>query len=128
MGSERRFFMKWSRMALLAGLGLAGSAMMAGAVRGQDAQFDLPDGKGKDQVMVYCTTCHAISIVTAQRKSTQQWGDTVEMMMSRGAQVTEEDYPVVVEYLGANFSEQASGKAPTVATMAPTGAAATKTP
>jgi uncharacterized membrane protein len=123
--------MKWSRFALLAGTGALAAALLAGTGQSQApaadpaaAQFDLPDGVGKEQVMTACTTCHAISIVTAQRKSLQQWGDTVEMMMGRGAQVTEEDYPVIVEYLGAHLGDQPAKGPATAAARAPD----TKTP
>jgi hypothetical protein len=79
-----------------------GAIVFAGPGNAQDAP--LPDGPGKDKLMTACSACHAITQVTSQRRTTAQWADTVDQMIARGAPVTDDDYKVIVEYLGKNFA------------------------
>lgn len=92
-------FARWALVAGLSGLALAGSLRAQ-----QQPQFDLPDGPGKDKVAAACSTCHAITQVTSQARTAPQWADTVDQMISRGAPVSEEDYPIIVDYLGKHFA------------------------
>ena len=92
-----------------------GAIALAGVGVAQDVQ--LPEGQGKDKLMAACTACHGLDQVTSQRRPSAQWASTVDQMIARGAQVTDEDYPVVVEYLSKNFAPPAAGAA------APAGAA-----
>jgi len=74
-----------------------------------DAQTaDLPDGRGKEQVMNACASCHEIARVTAQRRSKAQWHETVDDMIARGAQVADADYDDVIAYLSTHFSTGAA--------------------
>ena len=82
-----------------------GVAMSAGLASAQEP--GLPDGPGKAQVMKACTACHAITQVTEQRKSQAEWADTVDQMIARGAQVSDPDYTVIVQYLGKNLGTAA---------------------
>ena len=99
--------------AMFLGLGSAAALASAGPALAQDAP--LPDGPGKQQIMTACTACHAITQVTSQRRSPASWADTVDQMISRGAEVSEADYPVVVAYLSKHY-----GTAPAAAAAAPT--------
>lgn len=95
-----------------------GAIALAGAGFAQDAV--LPDGPGKDKLMEACTACHGIDQVTGQRRPKEGWVETVDLMIARGAQLSGDDYPVVVEYLTSHFAPAAAAAAGT----APTGAAA----
>lgn len=64
----------------------------------------LPDGPGKTQVVEACSSCHAITQVTSQARSITQWAEIVEQMIARGAPVSDDDYPVIVKYLGKYFA------------------------
>lgn len=66
------------------------------------AQF--PPGPGQPQVQQACGPCHAITIVTAARKSEVEWERTVNAMITRGARVSDDDYDAILDYLIANFS------------------------
>jgi competence protein ComEA len=68
---------------------------------------DLPEGRGKEQVMNACASCHEIARVTAQRRSKAQWHETVDDMIARGAQVADADYDDVIAYLSTHFSTSA---------------------
>ena len=64
----------------------------------------LPPGKGKAIVQRDCAGCHALKVVTSKRASKQQWSALVDQMVSRGADVPDEEIETVVEYLAKNFS------------------------
>ena len=91
--------------------GSIGFAAFAIAGAGLAQEPGLPDGPGKDKIMEACTACHAITEVTNQRRAAPAWADTVDQMIARGAQVSDADYPVIVEYLGKHFAP--AGTAPT---------------
>ncbi len=84
------------KLAVLAGVTLAGAA-----VADEPA---LPDAPGKAQVIESCSSCHALTQVTSQVRSLAQWADTVEQMIARGAPVSDDDYPLIVKYLGKFFA------------------------
>jgi cytochrome c2 len=71
-------------------------------------ETDFPEGRGKEQVINACASCHEISRVTAQRRSKAQWHETVDDMIARGAQVADADYDDVIAYLSTHFSTRAA--------------------
>jgi hypothetical protein len=89
------------RALMVAAFGLS-TVCLAGPAMSQDVA--LPDGPAKDKLVTACSACHAITMVTSQRRSTAQWADTVDQMIARGAQVSDDDYKLIVEYLGKNFA------------------------
>ena len=109
-----------AKLIVAAGLGMGA---LAGAVHGQEpTAAELPDGPGKAQVMTACTACHAITQVTSQVHTKPQWAELVDQMIARGAAVSDEDYPVIVEYLGKNLAPAAStapAKTPRLRTAQP---------
>jgi len=96
-----------TKFGVLAAVALAGAAMAE--------ETELPDGPGKAQVIEACSSCHALTQVTAQARSMTQWAEIVEQMIARGAPVSDDDYPVIVKYLGKYFapaSRSAAMRAP----------------
>ncbi|HZR56493.1 MAG TPA: helix-hairpin-helix domain-containing protein [Terriglobales bacterium] len=67
-----------------------------------DAQT-LPPGKGQEIVQQKCVGCHALKVVTSKRASKEQWSALVDQMVSRGADVPDEDIETVINYLSTNF-------------------------
>ena len=63
----------------------------------------LPPGEGQDIVQHQCGGCHALKVVTSKRASRQQWSTLVDQMVSRGADVADDDIETVVQYLAKNF-------------------------
>jgi mono/diheme cytochrome c family protein len=78
---------------------LTSTAAFAAEVIGQ-----FPAGAGQPQVQAACGACHAVTVVTAARKSEPEWERTVAAMVTRGARVPDEDYDAIVDYLVRNFS------------------------
>ena len=71
---------------------------------GQDVP--LPDGDGKKIVEEKCTVCHDTSFITKQHLSKDDWTDMVKIMVASGATVTDEEMPVLIDYLVKNFGPQ----------------------
>jgi competence ComEA-like helix-hairpin-helix protein len=63
----------------------------------------LPPGKGKAIVQRNCAGCHALKVVTSKRASKEQWSTLVDQMVSRGADVSDDEIDTLVEYLAENF-------------------------
>jgi competence ComEA-like helix-hairpin-helix protein len=74
---------------------------------------NLPAGAAKPIVQQHCVGCHALKVVTSKRASRQQWASIVDQMVSRGAEVNDDDIESVVEYLAANFAPAKSGSSVT---------------
>lgn len=73
----------------------------------------LPPGKGKAIVQRDCAGCHALKVITSKRASREQWSTLVDQMVSRGADVPDEEIETVVDYLARNFGtarKQPAGK------------------
>jgi len=63
----------------------------------------LPPGKGKAIVQRTCISCHALKVVNAKRASKEQWSALVDQMISRGADLEDDEVEIVVDYLARNF-------------------------
>jgi competence protein ComEA len=68
---------------------------------------DLPPGDGKVIVQRACVGCHALKVVTSKRATPQQWSTVVDQMVSRGADVDDDEIETLVAYLSKNFSASA---------------------
>jgi cytochrome c2 len=56
-----------------------------------------------------CTQCHSLERITTHRMSPADWEFTLSKMRSYGADLTEGEEAVVLEYLAANFAAPKSG-------------------
>lgn len=64
---------------------------------------NLPPGKGQEIVQRQCAGCHALKVVSSKRASKDQWSVLLDQMISKGAEIPDEDIETVVEYLSKNF-------------------------
>jgi competence ComEA-like helix-hairpin-helix protein len=83
-----------------------------GSAQGQDASVTvatsnstLPGGNGKTELMSTCTQCHALNVITQKRQTREDWLTTVNQMQERGAEVTDEQAGLIVDYLAAHFGK-----------------------
>ena len=80
----------------------------------------LPPGPGKAIAVKTCQSCHGLEVVTAKRASPEDWASTVQLMVSRGADATDEEVDTLTKYLAASFPAVKDSKAaPTTAPAAP---------
>jgi quinoprotein glucose dehydrogenase len=67
---------------------------------GSFAPLVLPPGGAKALVQKTCgTSCHSIEVVTSQRMNEADWNAMVQSMVARGAQASDAEVKVVVDYL-----------------------------
>ncbi|MBZ5596561.1 MAG: PQQ-binding-like beta-propeller repeat protein [Acidobacteriia bacterium] len=67
---------------------------------GAFAPVVLPAGGAKALVEKTCGTgCHSVEVVTSQRMNAAEWNAVVQNMVARGAQASDAEVKVIVEYL-----------------------------
>lgn len=64
---------------------------------------DLPPGDGKAIVQRACVGCHALKVVTSKRATLEEWSTVVNQMVSRGAEVEDDEIEALVAYLSKSF-------------------------
>jgi len=73
----------------------------------------MPNGAGKNVVVNKCGTCHALSLVTRDRKTHDQWIETISTMSSRGMAASEDEMFAALRYLDKYYGQKASAKSHT---------------
>jgi competence protein ComEA len=68
-----------------------------------DAQDQLPDAPGKDQVVNVCGKCHEPQRVAALRLTREGWEEVVAKMVSLGAKATDDELKQITDYLAESF-------------------------
>jgi len=63
----------------------------------------LPNAPGKKELTTSCEICHGIEAIAKHRRSAHQWDDMVNLMIQRGAPVTDEQKEVMLTYLKTYF-------------------------
>ncbi len=63
----------------------------------------LPDGPGKKILLNTCTVCHDLLRVKRTSATREEWEDTLGAMLNEGAMLSDEDFPVLLNYLAKNF-------------------------
>jgi competence protein ComEA len=94
-----------------------GAVVLAAAVAataGQDPQAPppsgegMPDGPGKDLTVRSCGVCHEPRRAASVRLTRDGWAAVIEGMIARGAKVSEDEFPVVLDYLATHFLGEAA--------------------
>jgi cytochrome c5 len=63
----------------------------------------LPEGPGKDILLNTCTVCHDLGRVRIHTVSREEWEETLAAMLNEGAMLSDQDFPVLLNYLARNF-------------------------
>lgn len=69
---------------------------------------ELPEGDGKAIATENCQACHKLTNLTKAHKNLDDWKDTVQLMMDRGANVPTDKVDILVQYLAKNFGPKDS--------------------
>lgn len=72
---------------------------------------DLPDGAGKETVLKLCQDCHDVAVVTMDNRTKEGWQKTVQKMIERGAEGSDEQFETVIAYMTKNFGRVNVNKA-----------------
>ena len=80
--------------------------MLAFAAFAFGQEVALPEGEGKAIVEAKCITCHDASLITMNHLDNDAWKAMIDVMVASGAEVTDAEMPVLLEYLVKNFGPQ----------------------
>jgi hypothetical protein len=72
----------------------------------------MPNGSGKNVVVSKCGTCHALSVVTRDHKTYDQWVETINTMTSRGMSATQSEMFTALRYLDKYYGQKTPAKSP----------------
>jgi mono/diheme cytochrome c family protein len=61
------------------------------------------DLNGEELLQARCTRCHGLDPVEAGSKSQAEWESTVERMRGKGAELTDAEAQVLVDYLAETY-------------------------
>jgi mono/diheme cytochrome c family protein len=84
-------------------VGVIGATILLIAVPAAQ-QPSLPDGRGKAEFQRVCSGCHAPeAVVDGRRRSRESWRQVVDDMVVRGAEGSDDDLKLVLDYLVEHF-------------------------
>ena len=58
---------------------------------------------GETLLQERCTECHGLERTTSAQKTRAEWEDTVTRMVNRGAELSDAEKTVLVDYLAENY-------------------------
>jgi cytochrome c5 len=99
-------------------LSFALAAAVCGLMSAGAARQDLPEGKGVELARDKCVVCHEADVIVAQRLSRQGWTREVEKMIRWGAQVSDAEKEILVDYFAARFKPNSGPNSAASATAA----------
>lgn len=91
------------------GLQAISIALALSALVGNARAQELPEGKGKEIVQDACSQCHGLQQIIDSKKTPEEWKDLVNQMIDNGATLTDEQIPIVIDYLAKNFPKADGG-------------------
>jgi DNA uptake protein ComE-like DNA-binding protein len=68
----------------------------------------LPDGPGRETVERVCATCHPAATSASVRHTREGWEATINDMVNRGANASDEELAAILDYLSTHFASQAA--------------------
>ena len=63
----------------------------------------LPGGNGRGILLDVCTRCHDLHRVREHGATREEWEDLLVHMINEGAPLSDDDFPVLLNYLSRNF-------------------------
>lgn len=90
-------------LALFAARGLQAQVVPSPAAPAPATKQALPPEKGLALINERCSGCHESSLVISQRKTPEEWAATVQLMVERGATLSEDEMNLVLDFLDVNF-------------------------
>jgi len=63
----------------------------------------VPDGAGKAILLNTCTMCHDLKRIRLGHRSPEEWEETLISMLNEGAPLSDDQFPVIHEYLSRHF-------------------------
>jgi hypothetical protein len=90
----------------IAGTTLLAAGLVSPHVQAQGQGQSLPEGAGRDKMLVACTACHGLENITNPHKklTAEEWEYYFYDMIARGANVQPGDMELVKNYLINSFA------------------------
>lgn len=63
----------------------------------------VPEGRGRAILLNTCTMCHDLKRIRLGHRSAEEWEETLGAMLNEGAPLSEEQFPIIHEYLSEHF-------------------------
>ena len=76
------------------------------AISGAAGWSQLPDGPGKEQTQRICKQCHELERSVSLRLNREGWKAEIGKMVTLGAQGSEHDFELILDYLTKNFAAE----------------------
>ncbi len=84
----------------------AGQAAPPPAASSAPKPVELPEGDGKPIATEYCQMCHKLTNLTKAHKNLDDWKDTIQTMIDRGASIPDDKVDILAQYLATNFGSK----------------------
>ncbi len=97
----------------------AGQSTPPPAAAAAPKPVELPEGDGKPIATEYCQVCHKLTNLTKAHKSLDDWKDTIQTMIDRGASIPDDKVDILAQYLANNFGPKDAAPASTAPAAAP---------
>ena len=66
----------------------------------------VPEGAGKQILLNICTMCHDLTRIKRSRHTADEWEDVLSTMLNEGAPLSDDDFPIVLNYLAKSFGAE----------------------
>jgi len=80
---------------------LVSSFLLISPARADEDPF--PDGPGKATFVKVCSQCHALDPIASLRYNKEEWRALVYDMKGMGADATDEECDIIIDYLAKSF-------------------------
>ncbi len=80
---------------------LIGLLVVTGSARGQEPA----DDPGAQEFQAVCAKCHPPDRIVSARRTKTQWEETLEKMTKLGAQITDDNYDILLSYLVHHYGK-----------------------
>lgn len=91
-------------LSLLAACGSGPSQSTQAPPAGTELTAGTATQDGATLLETRCSVCHGTERVTSAKKTRAQWEETVTRMIGRGAELTDAEATVLVDYLAAHYA------------------------
>lgn len=93
-------------------MGASGIAVAPLAAQEPGPSKTLIPGKGSDLTMAKCAICHDAEHITRARLSRGEWEFNIKNMIERGAPITADEIPVILDYLATYYNRDSAPPPP----------------
>ena len=91
---------------LALGLTLCVSGLAFAAGQEASEKTKAPEDKGKELFETTCSGCHDLDLTIGLRQTKDEWTGLVQRMVDRGAYLSKEQFPVLIDYLAKTYPKK----------------------